>query len=266
MVYTDLVNRDYSIARYIEDSGTATVDDIVGRFHISQSTARRILGRLAEVGVVERTRGGASWVGNSNIEAPVFNRTKMHAREKELIATAAASMISPGETIILLAGTTINALASKLREREGIKVITNSLPVLAELQPCTGIEIIFLGGLLNRKEQSVGGYLMGLYGKELLADKIFFGVKGITPDDRLTLGDVNERDNFRIYMASARESIVLADGSKFNQSGTIALCSLAETSALITDCSAPEHSIQAMKERGIRVIVAESAAQRERKG
>jgi DeoR family fructose operon transcriptional repressor len=260
MDYTDLVNRDRLISNYIKDCCTVTVDDIVSNFSISQSTARRILHQLAEGGIVERTHGGALWAGSNGIEPPVLNRTKIHAPEKDLIASAAASMVSAGETIILLAGTTINALASKLKEKEGIKVITNSLPVLAMLQPYAGIEIIFLGGLLNRKEQSVGGSLMGLYSKELLADKIFIGVKGITPDDRLTLDDVNERDNFKAFMASAREIIVLADGSKFNQSGTIALCSLTDTSALITDGSAPEHVIQNMTERGIRVIVAESAA------
>jgi DeoR/GlpR family transcriptional regulator of sugar metabolism len=148
-------------------------------------------------------------------------------------------------------------LASKLKDKEGIKVITNSLPVLAELQPCSGIEIIFLGGVLNRKEQSVGGCLTGLFAKELLADKIFFGVKGITPDYRLTLDDVNERDNFRLLMTSARESIVLADGSKFNQSGTIALCALDEITALITDCSAPKQVVQDMAGRNVRIMMSD---------
>jgi DeoR/GlpR family transcriptional regulator of sugar metabolism len=259
MAYADLVNRDHLIAKYIEECGSATVDDIVSKFHLSQSTTRRILIRLAEVGIVDRTHGGASWAGSNGAEMPVFNRTKIHSLEKDTIASAAASMVCTGETIILLAGTTINALASKLKGKEGIKVITNSLPVLAELQPCTDIEIIFLGGLLNRKEQSVGGCLTGLYGKELLADKIFFSVKGITPDYRLTLDDVNERDNFRIFMTSARESIVLADGSKFNQSGTIALCSLEETSTLITDPSAPKQILQEMTGRGIRIMVADGA-------
>jgi DeoR/GlpR family transcriptional regulator of sugar metabolism len=256
VTYPDLINREQLIANYIEASGEVSVNDIVNEFKISPSTVRRILARLAEVGVALRVHGGAAWAESSENEAPVFNRAKMHALEKDRISTFAASLVSRGETIILLAGTTINVLASKLRQKEGIKVITNSLPILSELQPCSGIEIIFLGGVLNRKEQSVGGCLTGLYGKELRADKIFFGVKGITPDYRLTLDDVNERDNFRIFMNSARESIVLADGSKFNQSGTIALCSLTEASALITDSSAPEDIVRDIAGRGFRIMVA----------
>lgn len=259
MSYPDLINREQLIANYIEASGEVSVNEIVDKFTISPSTARRILTRLAEVGIVERTHGGALWAGSSQHETPVFNRAKMHSLEKDRIASSAASLVNRGETIILLAGTTVNVLASKLKDMEGIKVITNSLPVLTELQPCSGIEIIFLGGVLNRKEQSVGGCLTGLYGKELRADKIFFGVKGITPDYRLTLDDVNERDNFRIFLNSARESIVLADGSKFSQSGIIALCSLEEASVLITDRSVPEHFVQDITARGLRVIVAGGA-------
>ena len=159
MAYTDLAKRDHLIAKYLEDCGTATVEDIIGKFGLSKSTVRRIVRRLANVGIVERSHGSVAWAGNNGMETPVFNRSKMNQLQKDLIATAAADMVSTGETIILLAGTTINALASKLKEKEGIKVITNSLPVLTELLPCTGIEIIFLGGLLNRKEQSVGGCL-----------------------------------------------------------------------------------------------------------
>jgi DeoR/GlpR family transcriptional regulator of sugar metabolism len=259
MTYPDLINREQLIANYIETSGEVSVNDIVNRFDISPSTVRRILTHLAEVGVVERTHGGAAWAESSESEAPVFSRARMRALEKDRISTFAASLVSKGETIILLAGTTINVLASKLQGKEGIKVITNSLPILSELEACSGIEIIFLGGVLNRKEQSVGGYLMGLYGKELQADKIFFGVKGITPDYRLTLDDVNERDNYKIFMNLARESIVLADGSKFNQSGIIALCSLMETDALITDSSAPEAIVSDIAGRGFRIVVADGA-------
>ena len=259
MAYTDLVNREHFIANYIEEFGSVTVEEIVNKFNVSQSTTRRILARLAEVGVVERTHGGASWVGSNGTETPVFSRATVHPLEKDLIATAAASLVSRGETIILLAGTTINVLAGKLKEKEGITVITNSLPVLATLQPNPGIEVIFLGGLLNRKEQSVGGGLTGLFGKELRADKLFFGVRGITLDYLLTLDDVNERDNFRIFMDSARQSFVLADGSKFNQSGAIALCSLDQTSALITDSTAPIQIIKDMVKRGHQIIVADVA-------
>jgi DeoR/GlpR family transcriptional regulator of sugar metabolism len=259
MAYPDLIDREHLIANYIEAIGKVSVADIVEKFNISSSTARRILARLAEVGVVERTHGGASWAEGGENEAPVFSRARMHGLEKDRISSLAASLVSKGDTVILLAGTTINALAGKLKEKEGIHVITNSLPVLSELQPCSNIEIIFLGGVLNRKEQSVGGCLTGLYGRELRADRIFFGVKGITPDYRLTLDDVNERDNFRMFINSARESIVLADGSKFSQSGIIDLCSLTETSALITDGSAPEEVVRDIAARGFRVMVAGDA-------
>jgi DeoR/GlpR family transcriptional regulator of sugar metabolism len=257
MAYADLSNRENLIASYIETTGKMSVNDIIKAFAISPSTARRILARLAKTGAVARTHGGALWVGGAEVEAPVLHRAKIQAVPKDHIASVAAGMIYPGETIILLAGTTINLLAGKLKDKENIKVITNSLPVLAELQPFPNIEIIFLGGLLNRKEQSVGGCLMGLFGSELRADKLFFSVRGITPDYRLTLDDVNERDNFRTFMSSARERIVLADGSKFRQSGTIALCTLAETDTLITDHSAPEQAIADLAGQGVRVVIAD---------
>jgi DeoR family transcriptional regulator, fructose operon transcriptional repressor len=63
--------------------------------------------------------------------------------KKDQIASVVASIAATGETVILLAGTTIITVAGQLKDNEGIKVISNSLPVMAELQPCSGIEIIF---------------------------------------------------------------------------------------------------------------------------
>ena len=51
---------------------------------------------------------------------------------KHSIGRAAAGQVNPGDTIILDSGRTTAYLAQHLRGRQGITVITNSVPVLTE--------------------------------------------------------------------------------------------------------------------------------------
>ena len=56
----------------------------------------------------------------------------------------------------------------------------------------------------------------------------------------------------------AREVIVLADSSKFNQDVLVMFLRLEQVSAVITDSGVSQQDRSALEERGIRVIVAEA--------
>jgi len=116
--------------------------------------------------------------------------------------------------------------------------------------------VIVLGGWLRHSEFSLLGHLTVQAMRDLRADTIFHGTFGIDLEHGLTGAYVQEVETDRCLIAVARELIVLADHSKFGQTGSVRLLSLASVSTVITDTEAPSTALEALRARGITVLQA----------
>lgn len=87
-------------------------------------------------------------------------------------------MISDGETVILLGGTTVKFICPYLRSKKALKVITNSVLIMNELLAEEEAEVVLLGGVLDRKELLTTGYLTSLCIKSC-TQKSFFRSRAI---------------------------------------------------------------------------------------
>ncbi|MGL4651745.1 MAG: DeoR family transcriptional regulator, partial [Caldilineaceae bacterium] len=94
------------LLRYIEQTRRVSIGKICERFQISEATARRDLGALAEQSKVRRVHGGAISVTQAPQELPVYQRMTELAENKRRIGIAAAALLSDGETVFLGSGTT----------------------------------------------------------------------------------------------------------------------------------------------------------------
>lgn len=240
MKNTDFNERNNEILKYIKEKGKASVPDLSTLFNASPCTIRRVLNQMSDNKLVKRYYGGVIFNESNITEPAVNNRALFNPIEKQEIAKAAANIISNGETIILLGGTTVNAICPFLKGKNNLKVITNSIVIVNQLIPMEEIEVIFLGGVLNRKELFVTGYLTSLCIKDLHADKLFFGVRAIHQQHGLMLDDPNELEIYRSLMNAAEQNIVLADHSKFTQTGTIVLSPIDNVHKIITDDKIPQ--------------------------
>src|SRR5690242_10822089 len=113
--------RRAQILTYIKSRDFVRVTDLSGRFHVSEVTVRGDLDVLAERGEVRRIRGGAMPRTLPNVEERPFANERV--AEKQAIGRLAASLIAPGETIILDVGTTTTAVARALMQREDLRDI-----------------------------------------------------------------------------------------------------------------------------------------------
>lgn len=92
------------ILKITEESGFVSLQRLVAEVDASESTIRRDLEYLDAIGQIQRTRGGASFVGDSLSD---FDARKSRASdEKQQIARRTADLICSGETVLLDGGTT----------------------------------------------------------------------------------------------------------------------------------------------------------------
>jgi len=225
--------RHARIAELIVHQNAVTVSDLCKRFSVSDMTIRRDLQRLEEEGLLLRTHGGAV-ARASEQDAAYGVREQAQRDEKEAIARVAASLVQPGETILLDAGTTTAHLARHLHGKAELTVITNSLHVLRELGGDAQITLIATGGTVRQSTLS----FVGSWAEEMVsrfhAERLFLAATAIDLGRGLYNSNVYEIGVKQRMIHSAREVILLADHTKFGRQSTAKIADLDVLSCVVT--------------------------------
>jgi DeoR/GlpR family transcriptional regulator of sugar metabolism len=236
-----------------------SVAELADRLRVSTMTIRRDLESLASQGMLTRVHGGAvpteAFAQHNAHSRASFDENVVHRlAEKDRIGAAGAQLVRDGETILLDVGTTTLRLAHHLRERT-LTVITNNLAACEELQTSERIELLLLGGLVDRHYRSLGGFLAEEALRQVRADRAFLSASAIRGSDLAVLDDTAVDLRLKRGMiAAAGEVILLADAEKFGQLRPVRVCGPDELDVLITDRGAPESALEAFEAAGVRVI------------
>jgi DeoR/GlpR family transcriptional regulator of sugar metabolism len=243
------------IADLIRDDGSVSVADLETRFGISPMTARRDLQVLAQEGRAHRTHGGAVAPTLTRDEDAFASRLAEAADAKARLGSAAASLIGEGETVFVdCSSTAFYAVRSLLDSGRSATVLTPSVPVMELLarSDSTQIELLGLAGSLRRLTSSFVGPQTVRTILDHFADKLLFSVKGLAPGHVLTDANPLEAEVKRTMIERARESILLLDGSKFDNPGLSAIAPAAAVDlALVAD--AERGQLRSLADAGVRV-------------
>jgi DeoR/GlpR family transcriptional regulator of sugar metabolism len=249
------IQRQQNILDYIAEKESVQVKELGEVFNVSLATVRRDLALMEEQGKIKRVHGGAVYVGADNeTEPPVQHRKRHYSKLKDRIGKEAANLVHDGETIIIASGTTAETMVPYLAGKENLTVITNAINVAYALASYPNINVIVLGGWLRHSEFSLLGNLTEHALQKLNADKVFYGVFGIDAEQGLTGAFLQEVQTDNAIISIARELIVVADHTKFDQVGPIKFASLDSVSTLITDRDAPADQLAQIEAMGITVI------------
>ncbi|MEW2402365.1 DeoR/GlpR family DNA-binding transcription regulator [Streptomyces sp. NPDC046862] len=252
--------RHQLILRALRSGGTASVTDLSEQLDVSAATIRRDLLKLEEDGLLTRVHGGA--VAEVD-QRPFAEAAEASVAEKDAIAARAAAMIEDGQSVILDSGTTVHRLARHLHGRR-LTVITNSLAVYDELTEDDTIDLMLLGGMVIRESRMLDGFMAEDNLRQVHADWLFMGACGVRPGGQVMDTSVAEVPARRAMIAAGDQVVLLADRSKFPGAGMVKICGPEDLDVLVTDASVDEATRTALGEAGVRVVVAEAPAMRER--
>lgn len=176
---------------------------------------------------------------------------------KQAIGQTAARFVHQGDTIIIDAGVTTAYLAQALRGQRNLTVITNSLPVLAELEDERGITLVASGGVVRPESRSLTGPEAEATFQKLRADKAFISATGLSIDFGLSNTNIPEATIKQAMIKAAREVILLVDYTKIGVESLVKIASIDTIHRLITDMNISSHDRLALTQRGIEVSMAE---------
>jgi len=244
--------RRSKILKIAEELGFVSLQRLVSELGASESTVRRDLEFLDSTGHIQRTRGGASFLGDSQVDFDT--RRRLASSEKQRIARRTVELISEGETVLLDGGTTTLEVARYLVGKS-LQVLTNSLPIAALLMNRPEIELIFIGGYVYPRtgvalgEQSVEAL------KRLHATRLVMSTGGITADGLFNSNALLVETERQMIRAADRVTLV-ADSSKFGQRALSHLCPLEVVDEIVTDEGVAEEWWQVLERADIRLVVA----------
>ncbi|HID94678.1 MAG TPA: DeoR/GlpR transcriptional regulator [Candidatus Latescibacteria bacterium] len=232
-----------------------TVSELSSLLNVSEVTVRRDLQQLEREGHLVKTYGGAISTEKVAFEFSFQKKLRRNMAEKERIGRYTAGLIQEGEAVFLDNGTTTLQIAKNLKLRRNIKVVTNSLCVVYELEPVEGIELILLGGIVRRGWFDLYGPLTEKNISELYVDKAFVGTEGISLEAGLTTADICTARSIELMIKAAREVIVVADHTKVGNVTFAKFASLDQIDRLITSEGIDELAKEALERKGVKVVV-----------
>ena len=217
----------------------------------SEDTIRRDLRELALAGKLQRVHGGA--LPASIAVGDMRVREQVSPQAKAALGRAGASMIQPGQVVILDGGTTALQVAHHLDRDLRATIVTHSPNVAMALAAHPHVEIIVLGGRLFRHSMvNVGATVIDAAAR-LRADLYFMGVTGVHPDAGLSTGDAEEAAVKRALHERTAETIVLASSEKLMAASAFVVAPLREVSAVIVPHATPERTLRALRGGGVKV-------------
>ena len=252
-----LEERRRKIRGLLQERAQVGVAELAQKFAVSAVTIRADLAALDDIGALVRVHGGALPRQESD-ELPIDIKQSMHRAEKMRIAAAAIAHIHDGETVILDSGTTTAEIARLIRglKFESLNVITNALNIAVLLASAPFINLVIPGGVLRRRSWSLSGPPAENAIRDLQADTLFLGVDSLDPAVGLMTPHVLEAQLNAQMIRIARKVIAVTDSSKLLRRNLSVISPVDAVDLLITDKGADARAIEAIRARGVEVVLA----------
>jgi len=238
----------------IRKKGFASLPELAEALEVSESTVRRDLEQLEELGSAKRTHGGVFYTGREPRLPHFVDRQSNQWDKKKLIGQRAADLVEDGDTLLLDGGTTTYEVAQQLVGRS-IQVVTNSLPVANLFLTSPTTDVVLIGGYIHSRT----GVAIGPYADEMIARlnvrRTILSVAAIN-DEGYYNSNLLLVETERAMMRAADEVIVVADSTKFGYRSLARLADLSEVQRLVVDNEITQDWRSKMVAAGVNVIIA----------
>jgi DeoR/GlpR family transcriptional regulator of sugar metabolism len=253
--------RRLRVAALLRRESRVRVEELADRFAVSGETIRRDLKVLEDRGLARRVYGGAVAVDGAWGHGPGCRR--IGARDylevnwaERAIATAAAALVEPGETVMFGVGAIVAETARALPPAFAGRALCASVPAATILAARPDVEVHLAGGLLRRPDLSCTDDAAERFFDRFFARRAFLAAEGVDPRAGLTCEHLDEVPVRRALIRQAAECYALAGSDRLGTVAVGRVAALAELAGVITDAAADPEIVQALENAGARVLIA----------
>jgi DeoR/GlpR family transcriptional regulator of sugar metabolism len=245
--------REHLLSRLSSD-GRLVVKELATELGITEDSLRRDLRELAAAGLCQRVYGGALPVSPAIVDYAA--RKEVSPASKRRVAALAATLITPGSTVILDGGTTTLEVARALPAELEATIITHSPTVAAALVDHPRVEIYLIGGHIFKHSAVASGAAAAEAAQAVNADLFLLGVTGVHPQAGLTTGDGDEAAMKRALARRAADTYVLASTEKIGAASRYNVLPLADIAGLVTDANPAHPALRELEKASVPLVLA----------
>lgn len=250
--------RKARILEEVSTSGARRISDLAGSLGVSEVTIRRDVEQLAAQGLVDKVHGGVTANALSTTLEPPFAANSMKEQAaKEAMAEVAAELVRPGMAIALMGGSSVYALAKRLRDVPSLTIVTNSVPIsdLFAQKPRGDQTVVLTGGVRTPTDSLVGNIASEVFSRFNL-DMVFMGTHGIDADFGFSSPNLVEAETNREVIRRSAKFVVLVDHSKWGVRGFSSFAPVEDADLIITSRGISPKALQTLKSKVKEVLVA----------
>ncbi len=248
------IERRKLILDQLHEENRVVVSNLSHKFGVSEETIRRDLERFEQEGIVTRSYGGAVLNDNVGSEMSFQFRKRKNLLGKKVIGEIVADMVSDGDHIFIDPSTTTLVVVRELRRagKQNITIITNAIEVLVECAEYSDWDVLSLGGSMQPGKYALVGpqTIAGI--ESYHADKAIIACKGLDLKQGVTDSNVMFSQVKRAMLENAKERILAADTTKFDQVGFSRVCGLDDVDAVVTDVAPSGEWPTRLEESGVQ--------------
>ena len=249
-------DRKNEILTALTRQGKVDVERLAAEFSVTPQTIRRDLNALVEAGLIARTYGGAKLVASTGASTYEARRMK-NLSAKAAIAQAAATIVPDGASVALNIGTTTEQVARALMHHQDLTVISNNTNIIQIMRPAQLRSLVAIGGEVRPEDGAiVGGDAVAALANYKV-DIAIIGTSALDPEGAALDFDVREVSVARAILENARETVLVADVSKFDVQAPNRICTLEALDTVVLDAPPPPPFATASKVAGTTLIIAE---------
>jgi DeoR/GlpR family transcriptional regulator of sugar metabolism len=247
--------RHKRILSHLSGEVTVRINSLAKQFGVTTETIRRDIDELTDKGLVSRTYGGAA--SKSLITEPgIHQRQQTHIAERKQVANYAATLIEPGDVLMIDTGSTTSEFAKALADRMiPLTVLTNSHPIARIFGDNANVQVLMCPGNYQGSECGVFGQHTTSFLDHFQANKAIIGAGGI---NEINITDTDAEASWvkRKMIAQSNRTLVLLDHSKFYKRLFDNVCILNDIDDLVVDKQPPNKIDKALKIASVRLHVA----------
>jgi DeoR/GlpR family transcriptional regulator of sugar metabolism len=249
--------RRRDIEEILRTNGKVEVTKLSRQFDVTETTIRRDLDELVERNIAVRIHGGAMLPGDSVLaERPYELRVMKNRPQKEAIAREAIKLLGDGDRVFFDSSTSVLFLAQLLTNNMNLLVVTDTLAIVNEIFTRSDVQVICLGGEIQKETGSFAGPLAESMLAMMHFDKAFISLPKISRQGILTTSSTHE---FRIkqnVINRSKKVILLADSSKLGDPDFLEIGRLSQIDTVITDPDIDPAFITLCQKSNVSVIIA----------
>jgi DeoR/GlpR family transcriptional regulator of sugar metabolism len=235
---------------YIKENGSASIVTLSEEFSVSEMTVHRDLRYLETTGYVQKTHGGVI-ASPYTEEADHDRRAAVNVEGKERIGRATAELISNGDSLIIDASTTTQAVIPFLNPNHELSIFSTSVSAIGRLLSKLKFEVHATGGLVYKGTDSFVGPSANNYLHTIHVDKCLIGAAGICSPDGISDPISLVVDLKQHAAQAANEVIVCVDKTKFGRMSRFTILPMEQIDLVVTDAEEDTPCVQELRELGL---------------